>query len=155
EFFGLYCPLTPLGNELRHAAGQHGYEGGFIDHYLLPLIYPAGLTPQIQLWLGLVVLSINLAVYSLLLWRSPRQSLRRLACCGIAPVLTLADAAWWRRGPCLRWRQPRNPAIGGKPAMQNRMRVAGAGSGLGRGIALRWAREGWLLALADINGKGL
>lgn len=80
EFFGLYCPLTPLENELRQAAGQHGYEGGFIDHYLLPLIYPAGLTPQIQLWLGLVVLSINLAVYSLLLWRSPRQSLRRPAC---------------------------------------------------------------------------
>lgn len=80
EFFGLYCPLTPLENELRQAAGQHGYEGGFIDHYLLPLIYPAGLTPQIQLWLGLVVLSINLAVYSLLLWRSPCQSLRRPAC---------------------------------------------------------------------------
>ena len=44
EFSGRICPLTPLENHWREAAGQQGYRGGFIDHYLMPLIYPAGLT---------------------------------------------------------------------------------------------------------------
>ena len=69
EFFHLLCPLTPWENQLRQAAGDAGYEGGFIEHYLIPLIYPAGLTPQIQLWLGGVVLLINAAVYVYLLRR--------------------------------------------------------------------------------------
>lgn len=68
ELLHLYCPLTPLENRLRGAAGQHGYDGGFVEHYLIPLIYPAGLTPQIQLWLGAVVLMINVPIYSWLLW---------------------------------------------------------------------------------------
>ncbi|KTC31909.1 MAG: DUF2784 domain-containing protein [Pseudomonas sp.] len=60
----LECPLTRWENLLRHAAGQQGYEAGFIEHYLIPLIYPAGLTPGIQLWLGGLVLLINLSVYA-------------------------------------------------------------------------------------------
>ncbi|EFW83443.1 hypothetical protein ALP26_03813 [Pseudomonas savastanoi pv. glycinea] len=52
EFLHLYCPLTPLENTLRRTAGEQGYDGGFVEHYLIPLIYPAGLTPGIQLWLG-------------------------------------------------------------------------------------------------------
>ena len=68
ELLHLYCPLTPLENRLRGAAGQHGYDGGFVEHYLIPLIYPAGLTPQIQLWLGAVVLMINVPIYLWLLW---------------------------------------------------------------------------------------
>jgi hypothetical protein len=74
EFFHLYCPLTPLENAWRIKAGGEGYEAGFIEHYLIPLIYPAGLTPQIQLWLGAIVLLVNLAVYGWLLvrpWRKP------------------------------------------------------------------------------------
>lgn len=67
EFFHLLCPLTPWENQLRRAAGDAGYEGGFIEHYLIPLIYPAGLTPQIQLWLGGVVVLINVTVYAYLL----------------------------------------------------------------------------------------
>ena len=67
EFFHLYCPLTPLENSLRQAAGEQGYNGGFIEHYLIPLIYPAGLTPQTQLLLGLVVVTINAGVYGWLL----------------------------------------------------------------------------------------
>lgn len=67
EFFHLLCPLTPWENQLRRAAGDAGYEGGFIEHYLIPLIYPAGLTPQIQLWLGGVVVLINVTVYACLL----------------------------------------------------------------------------------------
>lgn len=69
EFFHLLCPLTPWENQLRQAAGDAGYEGGFIEHYLIPLIYPAGLTPQIQLWLGGIVLLINATVYTYLLIR--------------------------------------------------------------------------------------
>lgn len=61
------CPLTPLENALRRAAGEAGYRGGFIEHYLLSLIYPAGLTPTIQLWLGLGVLALNLPIYAWLL----------------------------------------------------------------------------------------
>lgn len=69
EFFRLYCPLTPLENHLRRAAGQQGYDGGFIEHYLIALIYPAGLTPSMQLWMGGLVLLINLSVYVALLLR--------------------------------------------------------------------------------------
>ncbi|MCY1282373.1 hypothetical protein D9M68_270450 [compost metagenome] len=69
EFLHLVCPLTPLENRLRLAAGEQGYRGGFIEHYLVPLIYPAGLTPGIQLWLGTLVLLLNLVPYGLLLNR--------------------------------------------------------------------------------------
>ncbi len=73
EALQLLCPLTPLENDLRHAAGQAGYSTGFIEHYLLPVIYPAGLTPVIQLWLAALVLLLNLLVYGLLLWRWRRN----------------------------------------------------------------------------------
>lgn len=73
EFLHLYCPLTPLENALRSRAGDQGYDGGFIEHYLSPLIYPAGLTPQIQLWLGGIVLLINASVYGILLVRGVRR----------------------------------------------------------------------------------
>jgi hypothetical protein len=63
EFFHLPCPLTDWENRMRHGAGQTGYGGGFIEHYLWPVIYPAGLTPGIQLGLGAVVLLINGLVY--------------------------------------------------------------------------------------------
>ncbi|MET1077930.1 MAG: DUF2784 domain-containing protein [Pseudomonas sp.] len=72
EFLHLYCPLTPLENRLRQAAGEAGYAGGFIEHYLIPLIYPSGLTPQLQLLFGGVVLLLNLAVYLMLLRRTVR-----------------------------------------------------------------------------------
>ncbi|MBV1808953.1 DUF2784 domain-containing protein [Pseudomonas viridiflava] len=73
ELLHLYCPLTPLENALRSRAGEQGYDGGFIEHYLIPLIYPAGLTPQIQLWLGGIVLLINASVYGALLVRGVRR----------------------------------------------------------------------------------
>ncbi|KPC32970.1 Uncharacterized protein ABJ99_1823 [Pseudomonas syringae pv. cilantro] len=69
EFLHLYCPLTPLENALRSQAGEQGYDGGFVEHYLIPLIYPAGLTPDIQLWLGAVVVVLNVAAYGVLLVR--------------------------------------------------------------------------------------
>jgi hypothetical protein len=63
EVFHLTCPLTQWENLMRNAAGQVGYGGGFIEHYVWPVIYPAGLTPSIQLGLGGVVLLINVLVY--------------------------------------------------------------------------------------------
>ena len=65
EFQGWICPLTPLEKSLRAAAGQAGYEGGFIEHYLLPVLYPPGLTRSVQLVLGSVVIAVNLVVYAL------------------------------------------------------------------------------------------
>jgi hypothetical protein len=72
ELTGAICPLTPLENALREQAGQGGYEGGFIDHYLMPVIYPAGLTPQIQTMLGIAVLVLNATVYAIA-WRNWRK----------------------------------------------------------------------------------
>ncbi|SHN24794.1 Protein of Unknown function [Pseudomonas asturiensis] len=77
EFLHLYCPLTPLENALRSRAGVQGYDGGFVEHYLIPLIYPAALTPQIQLWLGGIVVLVNASVYGVLLVRGAHR-LRRV-----------------------------------------------------------------------------
>ena len=63
EVMGWICPLTPWEVELRIAAGQAGYDGGFIEHYLVPVIYPAGLTRGLQLTFGIIVLAINLVIY--------------------------------------------------------------------------------------------
>jgi hypothetical protein len=70
EFQGWICPLTPLEQSLRARAGEAGYEGGFIEHYLLPALYPAALTRHVQLVLGATVIAVNLVVYGLLLWRA-------------------------------------------------------------------------------------
>lgn len=74
ELFHLPCPLTPWEQLLRLAAGEAGYSGGFIPHYLLPLIYPAGLTPGIQLVLAGVVIAVNALVYGL--WFRKRWTAR-------------------------------------------------------------------------------
>ena len=63
ELYGWICPLTPLENWLRLRAGKAGYSGGFIEHYLLPTIYPAGLTRGVQFVLAGVALGVNVAVY--------------------------------------------------------------------------------------------
>ena len=72
ELSGGLCPLTPLENRLRIAAGEAGYTGGFIEHYLLALIYPAGLTPQIQYVLAAVVVGVNGLAYAWV-WRRRRR----------------------------------------------------------------------------------
>ena len=64
EFSGWICPLTPLEIWLRQQAGVDIYQGGFISHYLAPVIYPSGLTPGIQMILGTVLILLNLAIYS-------------------------------------------------------------------------------------------
>ena len=60
---GWICPLTPLENWLRERGGLLGYKASFIEHYILPLIYPGELTRTLQIFLGLLVLAINLGIY--------------------------------------------------------------------------------------------
>ena len=69
ELAGRVCPLTPLENRLRRLAGEIEYRGGFVEHYVLPVLYPNGLTRSRQVILGLLVLGLNLAVYAWLLTR--------------------------------------------------------------------------------------
>ncbi len=68
ELLGWFCPLTPLENHFLKLSGESGYEGGFIEHYLLPLIYPETLTPATQYAVGSFVLAINAVMY-IWLWR--------------------------------------------------------------------------------------
>ena len=73
EWSGWPCPLTPLENWLSLKAGLAGYAGGFMEHHLFWLIYPAGLTPSVQRLLGIGVIVLNLAVYAWI-WSRRRYS---------------------------------------------------------------------------------
>jgi hypothetical protein len=64
EFTGGVCPLTPLENRLRALAGEDTYAGGYVEHYLLPLLYPDGLTRGVQLALGTAVILLNVGIYA-------------------------------------------------------------------------------------------
>jgi uncharacterized protein DUF2784 len=70
EFADILCPLTSLEADLRSRAGGAGYQGGCIEHYLSPVLYPAGLTRPVQFGLGAFALAINLAVYG---WLAARH----------------------------------------------------------------------------------
>ncbi len=70
--FHRVCPLTPLEVALRIRAGEAGYSGGFVEHYVLPVIYPSGLTPRIQAAEAALVVAINLALYGWV-WRARRR----------------------------------------------------------------------------------
>ena len=73
SFTGMICPLTPLEKWLRVRAALGAYEGGFIEHYLLPILYPPGLTRSTQIALGMLVLGVNLGVYGYLLHRRAQR----------------------------------------------------------------------------------
>lgn len=75
-FAGWICPLTPLENHLRQLAGGEGYDGSFIEQYIMPLVYPEPLTRELQIYLGIAVVSINVVLYGLVvrrmrMWRRP------------------------------------------------------------------------------------
>ena len=74
QYFGRLCPLTNWEKGLRERAGDAGYEGGFIDHYLMPLIYPPDMPAAMPLVLGTAVVVINVAIYGwlIMLARRPR-----------------------------------------------------------------------------------
>jgi hypothetical protein len=63
ELTGGICPLTPLENWLRALGGEAVYRGGFIDRYLIPLLYPSDLTREIQIVLGIFVILFNMGIY--------------------------------------------------------------------------------------------
>ena len=73
EFAGLICPLTPLEIALRLRGGTAGYSGGFIEHYFTAVLYPDGLTRELQFALGALALAINVALY----WRVVVRRRRR------------------------------------------------------------------------------
>ena len=74
EFVGFICPLTPLEVSLRQRAGQAGYQGGFIEHYITAALYPTGLTREIQIVLGVFVLVLNGIIYTIWIRRRRRAS---------------------------------------------------------------------------------
>jgi uncharacterized membrane protein YhhN len=74
ELVGWICPLTPLENSLRAQAGEAGYQGSFVEHYILPVLYPSALTRGVQVGLGLLVLALNLAIYCYFLRRKTRPT---------------------------------------------------------------------------------
>ncbi len=73
ELTGGICPLTPLENRFRDLAGMQPYEGGFINHYIMPILYPRGLTHNIQIWIALGLIVINVAIYSVFVYRQRRK----------------------------------------------------------------------------------
>lgn len=73
ELAGWVCPLTPLENRFRRLAGEAGYPGGFLEHYVVPLLYPPGLTRGMQVALGVAALALNVGVY-VVVWRRGRRA---------------------------------------------------------------------------------
>ncbi len=73
ELTGGICPLTPLENRLRRLAGEQGFEGGFVENYLLSALYPDGLTREMQILLAAAVILFNVAIYSWILVRRGRH----------------------------------------------------------------------------------
>ena len=74
ELLGWTCPLTPLESRLRAGGGSAGYDASFVEHYVLPIVYPAALTRDTQVVLGIGVVLVNVAVYAWLWRRRARPS---------------------------------------------------------------------------------
>lgn len=73
SFAGWICPLTPLENALRRAAGAEAYSGGFINRYIAPVIYPEGYTRELAITAGIAVLVINMLVYGLVIYHKRKS----------------------------------------------------------------------------------
>jgi hypothetical protein len=76
ELQGWYCPLTPLEQYLRREGGQGAYSGGFVQRYLMPVLYPADLDREMQMLLGAAVIAINLVLYAWVVIRLQRRHKR-------------------------------------------------------------------------------
>ena len=79
EISGRICPLTTWENNLRRSAGESGYAESFIEHYLVPIIYPAGLTRGVQLAIAGVVILTNIVIYGWLLYRWKKSRVMELS----------------------------------------------------------------------------
>lgn len=73
ELAGWICPLTPLENHLRVQSGEHGYQTSFVEHYVIPLLYPGTLTRGMQIGLGLAVVALNVGIYAFVLRRHRKR----------------------------------------------------------------------------------
>jgi hypothetical protein len=80
EISGRICPLTIWENSFRRRAGESGYADSFVEHYLLPVIYPVDLTRSIQFWIASFVIVVNIVIYAWLLYRW--KKLRRMGISG-------------------------------------------------------------------------
>lgn len=67
------CPLTPLENELRRRGGEAGFRGDFVEHYLVPVLYPAPLPPAATWVLAGIVVAVNVGIYGVILARRRRR----------------------------------------------------------------------------------
>jgi hypothetical protein len=92
EYAGFICPLTPLEIALRRQGGGAGYSGDFIQHYLTAVLYPSGLTREVQIALGTFALVLNAVLY----WRAVVRYRRRRA---LAPIASAERPGPDRRGP--------------------------------------------------------
>lgn len=79
EATGTICPLTYVENAFRAAAGESGYSGDFVAHYLLRVIYPAGLTRDLQFALAAFVVAVNGVIYASLWWTARRRHVPKAA----------------------------------------------------------------------------
>ena len=68
ELTGRICPLTPLENALRRAGGLTEYSQSFTEQYIVPIVYPAGLTREFQVMMGFVLILLNISIYGYLAW---------------------------------------------------------------------------------------
>jgi hypothetical protein len=84
EWSGLLCPLTSIENNLRELGSESAYQGGFVDHYVMPVLYPAGLTREIQFILGAGILILNVTLYTIMV----RQLRQKRAALPIEPETT-------------------------------------------------------------------
>ena len=73
EYFNIICPLTPWENHFRQLAGSTVYESGFIEHYIIPLMYPEVLSRNLQFILGSIVLIINGLIYGIVICRALKK----------------------------------------------------------------------------------
>jgi len=87
EFAGWVCPLTPLENWLRQQGGGPAYTASFVEHYVVPVLYPAALTRDLQWRFGGVVLLVNAVVYATVLRRRGRRQARRNEIQAVSPVI--------------------------------------------------------------------
>ena len=79
EFGGWICPLTPIEQWLRLEAGESAYGSDFIGHYILPVLYPAMLTPGVQVVLGAIVVVVNVTIYGWMLYQARQMKPGRLS----------------------------------------------------------------------------
>jgi hypothetical protein len=76
EISGGICPLTPLENRLREMAGGAGYERGFVEHYLVAVLYPDALSRDLQFTLAAMLVALNVVIYTAVWWRNRRRPAR-------------------------------------------------------------------------------